>query len=342
MKSEQAQEKSISIENFISSLGISKIHRYPTEYRAACPFCQDESTSNPSFSIYFDCSYYCHACQKRGNKQVNVILSKESTQEERYTEDLEAIENAKSKIEYAKSFYNQSSNLSREQLEAWLKARGFNKTQIFECLQRLNYANLRLRYRNYKGEKVLVVPIIGNAGICGVERINLSRILENKKDAWNKKSLGSKKGLYYLPVNEAKATIITESLANAFVNALLGYNSLVTFGINNTSLLPDAVKRLQDNGQKVYYFPDSLGVSQEDETRESQNFMDVLKKSPGLLGVLWPSDVKKNYDVNDLFVSIFKDSETDYSQKEKDFFDTFQKMLDSSFTYSSFYSERKG
>lgn len=331
MSNNSIQENSNKIQNFILSLGIRIIGTYPTEHRAACPFCQSEPSKNPALSIYFDGHYYCHSCAKQGS-----VFDLGQPVEKIELEVIPKVESSE-KISQAKSIYDIAAPLSKDQLSGWLSRRGFNKTQIHNCLEKID-ATLGLRYREYKGEKALIVPIVSTvSGFVGIERINFERDITSPSNAlWSKKALGKKDGFFFLPVKDSKSTIITESLANAFVNALMGFNSLVMFGIGNTKQLPDAVALLQKQDHAVYYFPDALGIEPETEAKEAKKFMDVLKNIPGLLGVLWPSDVKKNYDVNDLLLSIFQDADKDYSEKEKEFKDTFLAMLRNSFTHSGY------
>jgi len=310
------------------------LHTYPTEYRVACPICQSESTSNPALSIYFDGHYFCHSCNKHGpitklaeclGLKLEVIATEETTKP--------SVPAKKLSIDPVK-IYSIARALSKDQFATWLKRRGFQQDQIKTCINIVEYD--RLRYREYRGEKSLIVPII-STGLCGIERINFERDkLKPKSEEWNKKALGKKSGLFYLPVKDSKGTIITESLANSCVNALTGFNSLVTFGIGNTKLIPEAVAKLRQQGHTVYYWPDSLGIDQEEnKTREAKMFWKVLKDAPGLRGILWSKDVKHNFDINDLLIL------ANSGESEIDFAAEFKAMLEASFTFEEYTSEKK-
>jgi hypothetical protein len=348
MKTKQNQASFNKILDFLSSIGLEIISKSSTEIRLACPFCQ-QNKDNPAFSIYPDFHCFCHACQKRGS--IFDLLQKGGKTETQIKIELDmklgkasrqALDTDTERINQAKQVYDLAFDIDKKRLGGWLKNRGFSKTQIYDCLERIDFKSQGwLKYREYNGEKALIVPIFCPvSGLVGIERINIEKKLgEKNSSTWNKKALGKKNGFFFLPAKDSKKTIITESLANAFVNALLGFNSLVTFGIGNTKQLPLAIERLQKQGHDVYYFPDSLGVSPDDH--QAKNFMGVLKSSLGLLGVLWPLDVKKNYDVNDLFFDTFKDKEKSYQEKENDFKSTFNGLLDAAFTYESYFDSKK-
>lgn len=344
MKQNLSQSFSLdSIEKVLESLDFSKIRRYPTEYRTSCPFCQNEETQNPAFKIGLDGNYFCFACNEKGKIQdLPEKLGKSVSIESIETIAIEKI-SENEKIAQAEKIYYSAMAISQEKMILWLLKRGFNKTQTFEVMKKIDFQSIR--YREYKGEKEIIIPIcspIQGVGFRGIERINFeSDKTKPEIQTWGKKSLGKKDGFFYLSCKDSKKTIITESMANAFVNALFGYNSIVTFGINNIKHLPLTVSLLQKQGHTVYYFPDALGIEKDSESsKEAKKFFSILKEIPDLFGVLWPSDVKKNYDVNDMLIDVFQE-EIEYREKENKFQVCFEELILNSFTYQNYVNEQK-
>ena len=184
-----------------------------------------------------------------------------------------------------------SREMTKSRITSWLvQYRGFTGSQAYTAINNVkSIDNVRYRQEPFPS---LVIGLHWKQRQVGVELIKLG------KKGVTKAKVG-RVGYSKLETHSPLSTIITESLSNAFVNAIYGFSSIVLHGTNNLANLPEILGQEKINQKKTILWLDNFIF----QGKLYYRAKEIEKKLPDLLVFEAFRHRRNNWDCNDELIA---------------------------------------